>query len=142
MKCDCIDHSIKLHIEGALIHYIRKIQEDVATFAKEAEFFKVRNPNLSNNYSEVAKSQNAFIEKLEDAKRVIMNVPECGVKEGNPYPRRLSVPEQHQLKIAKDTLRMPDAMARVMGGPTKEQAREIIKELTGKEAKDETIRSL
>ena len=39
---------------------------------------------------------------------------------------RLSVPEQHQLKIARDTLRMPDAMAAVMGGPTKTEAKAII----------------
>lgn len=45
--------------------------------------------------------------------------------------RKLSVPEQHQLRIAKDALRMPDAMVGVMGGPTKAQAREIIKRLTG-----------
>ncbi len=47
-------------------------------------------------------------------------------------PRELSVAEQHQLKIARDTLRMPDAMAGVMGGPTKKQAREIIRRLTKK----------
>lgn len=50
--------------------------------------------------------------------------------------RELSVPEKHQLKIARDTLRMPDAIAAVVGGPSKEEAREIIKRLTGKEAKE------
>ena len=50
--------------------------------------------------------------------------------------RQLSVPEKHQLKIARDTLRMPDAMAGVMGGPTKAQARQIIKELTGRRPKE------
>ena len=46
--------------------------------------------------------------------------------------RKLSVPEKHQLIIAKRTLQMPDAMVDVMGGPNKAQAREIIKELTGR----------
>ena len=46
--------------------------------------------------------------------------------------RTLSVPERHQLKIARDTLKMSDAGALVMGGPTKDEARRIIKELTGK----------
>lgn len=46
--------------------------------------------------------------------------------------RALSVPETHQLKIARDTLRMPDAMVGVMGGPTKAEAVEIVKKLTGK----------
>ena len=58
------------------------------------------------------------------------------VTEGNPYPKGLTVPEQHQLKIAKDTLKMSDVGARIMGGPTKEEAREIIKKLTGKVAKE------
>jgi uncharacterized Zn finger protein (UPF0148 family) len=42
-----------------------------------------------------------------------------GLKEG--------VPEKHQLKIAKDTLKMSDVVARVMGGMTKEEAREVLK---------------
>jgi len=42
-----------------------------------------------------------------------------------------SIPERHQLKIARDTLKMPDAMAGVMGGPTKPEARRIIRALTG-----------
>ena len=46
--------------------------------------------------------------------------------------RELSVPQRHQLKIARDTLKMSDAGARIMGGPTKEEAREIILRLTGK----------
>jgi len=48
-------------------------------------------------------------------------------------PRRsLTVPERHQLRIARDTLNMPDAMVGVLGGPDKEQARAIIRHLTGK----------
>jgi hypothetical protein len=47
--------------------------------------------------------------------------------------RTLSVPERHQLRIALDTLKMNDVMARVMGGPSKEEARQIVKRLTGKE---------
>jgi hypothetical protein len=35
----------------------------------------------------------------------------------------LSVPQQHQKKIALATLRMSDAGARIMGGMTKEEAR-------------------
>lgn len=34
---------------------------------------------------------------------------------------------KHQIEIAKKTLRMPDAMAKVMGGMTKEEARELLK---------------
>ena len=34
---------------------------------------------------------------------------------------------EHMLKIARDTLRMPDAMAGVMGGMSKERAREVLR---------------
>ena len=33
---------------------------------------------------------------------------------------------KHQVKIAKQTLRYSDAGARIMGGMTKEQAREVL----------------
>ncbi len=47
--------------------------------------------------------------------------------------RTLTVPEQHQLRIARATLKMSPVMARVMGGPDHEEAIEIIRRLTGKE---------
>ena len=46
---------------------------------------------------------------------------------------KLSVPERHQLKIAKDTLKLSDIGALILGGPTKEESREIIKRLTKKQ---------
>lgn len=42
-------------------------------------------------------------------------------------PLSLSVPEKHQLKIALQTLRAPDAMVGVMGGMNKDEAREFLK---------------
>lgn len=41
----------------------------------------------------------------------------------------LTVPEKHQLKIARATLKMNDVGAMIMGGPTKAEAKEIIKRL-------------
>ncbi len=46
---------------------------------------------------------------------------------GEPM-KKLTIPEQHQLKIARRTLNMPDAMVGVMGGMTKEQASQIVSE--------------
>ncbi len=46
--------------------------------------------------------------------------------------RTLTVPERHQLKVARDTLKMSDVGALIMGGPSKADAREIILRLTGK----------
>jgi len=45
--------------------------------------------------------------------------------------------EKNQLKVAEDTLRMPGAMLGVMGGVSKEEAKEIIRKL---KAKDSTRR--
>ena len=44
--------------------------------------------------------------------------------------RRLTVPERHQLRIARDTLKLSDVGARVFGGPTKDEARETVRRLT------------
>jgi hypothetical protein len=55
---------------------------------------------------------------------------------GHAGKRALSVFDKHQLKIARDTLRMPDAMVGVMGPPTKAEAREIIRRLTRKAPKE------
>lgn len=45
--------------------------------------------------------------------------------------RKLSVPEKHQLKIARATLRMTDVGVRIMGGMTKEEAYRVILRLAG-----------
>ena len=50
--------------------------------------------------------------------------------------KTLDVFDKHQLSIARKTLTLSDVGARCMGGPTKEEAREIILRLTGKQAKD------
>lgn len=44
----------------------------------------------------------------------------------------LSVPDQHQLKVARDTLKMPDAMVDIIGGMSKTEARQVVERLTGK----------
>jgi hypothetical protein len=45
--------------------------------------------------------------------------------------RELSIPDRHQLKIAKQTLRMPDEMIGVMGGPSRKEAEELLKKKFG-----------
>lgn len=50
--------------------------------------------------------------------------------------RQLDVFDKHQLKIARDTLNMSDAVAFIMGGMDKETARAVILKLTGKPAKE------
>lgn len=45
---------------------------------------------------------------------------------------KLSVPERHQLRIARKTLELSDVGALIMGGPSKAEACEIICRLTGR----------
>ena len=52
--------------------------------------------------------------------------------------RILSVSEQHQLKIARRTLKMHDLAIAALGGPTREEAKQIIKRLTKKTRRDES----
>lgn len=59
---------------------------------------------------------------------------------GHVDESQLSVPEKHQLKVARQTLKMNDTMAGVMGGPSKAEARKIIKKLTGKSVKEQKLR--
>ena len=51
--------------------------------------------------------------------------------------KKLTVPEKHQLRIARKTLKMSDMGALIMGGPSKEEARLIIRDLTGKIARED-----
>lgn len=46
--------------------------------------------------------------------------------------KTLTVPDKHQLRIARATLKLSDAGARIMGGMTKTEARAVIIRLTGK----------
>jgi hypothetical protein len=45
--------------------------------------------------------------------------------------REMDIPTQHQCKVARDTLRMSDAGAAIMGGMTKVQAREVLRDKAG-----------
>lgn len=49
--------------------------------------------------------------------------------------KKLSVPEKHQLRIARKTLTLSDVGTLCLGGPSKKEARRIILELTGKPAR-------
>ena len=77
MECACMNSSVKLHLEGALVHYIKDIRKDIVTFADAALEYKERNPKLSEHYLTLVKSQQDFIEELQKAKGVIKSLPEC-----------------------------------------------------------------
>jgi hypothetical protein len=53
-----------------------------------------------------------------------------------PGRRKLTVPERHQLRIARGTLKMAPEMARMMGTMTRAEACRVIKQLTGKIPKE------
>lgn len=56
----------------------------------------------------------------------ILDVYQKTIIEGK---KKLSVPEKHQLNIAKKTLKMSDAGANIMGGMTKKEAREFLSKI-------------
>jgi hypothetical protein len=45
--------------------------------------------------------------------------------------KELNIFDKHQLKIAKNTLKLSDIGAKIMGGMTREEAKEVIKRLEG-----------
>ena len=61
-------------------------------------------------------------------------------KRGMNPRRQLSVFDKHQLAIARKTLTYSGAGAKIMGGPTKAEAREIIKRLTGRTPKENPVK--
>ena len=81
---------------------------------------------------ELIKDTIADLEKMKGVHAPVIEEIEESVNEAE-----LTVPQKHQLKIARDTLKMTDAGSKVMGGPNKEEARAIIKKLTGKVVKEE-----
>ena len=50
--------------------------------------------------------------------------------------KTLSVPDKHQLRIARSTLKLSDAGALIMGGMTKKEALNVIERLTGRRPKE------
>ena len=70
----------------------------------------------------------------------LLCVPELAVPSltlGRVMMKKLSVPQRHQLRIARKTLTLSDVGALCLGGPSKEEARRIILDLTGKPAKED-----
>ena len=50
--------------------------------------------------------------------------------------QNLKAQERHMLKIARRTLKMSDTGVMIMGGMTKDEARQVIYRLTGKRPKE------
>ena len=53
--------------------------------------------------------------------------------------KQLTVPERHQLKVARATLLLSNGEAILMGGPNKHESRNIIQGLTGRRPCEECI---
>jgi len=75
------------------------------------------------------KPQGLAAEARERGVSVAQVMRERGVARVEPKgEEKPTTPEGHAMKIARDTLRMPDAMAGVMGGPSKAEARKRLGE--------------
>ena len=81
-------------------------------------------PQTPEVAKDVQDSEESVPEELPDEKKEIgedLGFSERDLKDRDPAT-------WHQIQIAKKTIRMPGAMANVMGGMTKEEAREILKQ--------------
>jgi hypothetical protein len=85
-------------------------------------------PQHGVTWKAVQKAVHAVM-KHKDARGSTAHHKRGGGREKRPA---LGVPEQHQLRIARDTLRMNPAMVAVMGGPSIEESKKIIQRLTGR----------
>ncbi len=87
---------------------------------REAALLKLLTPSAKKEWEKTSLARKI---------KVIDNFQSKGYFErgGEPFStKKPSTPEEHKIKIAKDTLNMPDAMAGVMGGPTKEEAQKTL----------------
>lgn len=79
------------------------------------------------DYDKALELTTAWLAEHEHDTRYIHDVNESKTNEA----RELSVPEQHQKRIAISTLRMSDVGANIMGGMTKAEARAFLKSKCG-----------
>jgi len=128
--------------EGSLIRDIRKIAE----MKSDADMQKV------GDYDMDVKTARAIMDAYDmlpkEKKKIMASMPfgrltdvawktkgfQENIKEGyedleylNEAKKTLTVPQKHQLKIAKSTLKMSDAGVNVAGGMSKDEARKFLK---------------
>ena len=121
-ECKCMRQAPKQAIEWAIDYHLASLRKEFREW--EAIAREPRSGQLSDDPMIIEKNITHLRKELDsymDLRKEIIELPRCDepafeVQSGNPHnPRKLSVPEQHQLKIAKDTLKMSDVGARIMG---------------------------
>jgi len=139
LKGELLMNRVKLAKE--LVRLARELMAD-GNFAKAKDYVKrIRNENkrkFAEAYLNYLMTPNAKIPDYRKfglsgmgAQAVWLGLGKLGFrKEARKLAARpLSVPEQHQKKIAISTLKLSDFGARIMGGMTKEEAREFLKSI-------------
>lgn len=116
----------------------------------EREQWIMNDEGLYNWWKSSRVSLHLFIrENREELDRVIAAALHRGPSRNPGHPprrrsgkRKLTAVEQHELNIALSTIRYPEAMRGVMGGPTLQQARATIDRLTAKQNPHRRIRGV
>jgi hypothetical protein len=120
----------ELVIMGANPHRRRNAKRHMDTFMRGHLKLWLADTVHSSERRHVGKIIRAYVSRYPEIMAESRSWPEirrmAETEFGNPSSRELDVPTKHQIKIAKATLRMSDVGARIMGGMTKEQAREIL----------------
>lgn len=132
--CECLSTEVKSYLEGALIHYIRDIQKDVALFAKAAQEYKDINPELSKHYLLLVESQNAYIEKIQAAKSVVKLLPACEPDKPEP-PLQFQRDVLHEkitgIRDYPENIEETKTLHKRVIDATPEELRELYREITG-----------
>jgi hypothetical protein len=98
-----------------------QVKEEKKT-PRPPEKVSISDPDISEAFDDLFK---------KDKKSKLKDMLEVDIKPKKKEEKvdELTTPQKHQLKIAKSTLKMSDAGANIMGGMSKEEAREFLKSI-------------
>ena len=127
--------------ENKLVSFIRNEVQSALREGMEWPYFTLKDGFLFDEGGDKVEGTPQFKDSGEAEDWLENSNMRGSVKEGIPpslseIVKELPPEKKHQLAIAYRTLKMPDAMVGVMGGPNKEQARQIIKMITGHDYKE------
>ena len=77
IRCSCMNVGVKLSLEGALIHEIRKERESAEKHEAKAVEFEDSRPSLAQGHRDIAKTDRERERQLEVIRNALSDVPEC-----------------------------------------------------------------
>jgi len=81
LRCACMRGDVKLALEGALIHEVRRREESAQEHKDQAEEFKQGNPSLAESHLNVVRAEEEYVRKLDIIREALKDVPKCKTTE-------------------------------------------------------------